>query len=545
MNTDRLEGEAAPASTEDGAVAEGGASAALAADAGASGRAGASGTAGAAPAPDADAPTAEAPETAETAGVPETAEASEAVAAAGASAADAVTDRGADAPGWTVAVPDGGPASAGEPAGASSSGEAADQEADDRRAPAGDPAVASAGTGEDVPGTAGPGVPERPAEGGAPAAGRTDGHPAKTDESAGPAASGTSADGADGPGAEAAPGPVNEPDSAGTSAGPGAPEAPAAGGAEAPPAPGQGTAPRASGKRSPVAEALAAAVRAVESGERSADSFFSEPARPRPAARKPVVRESRPQPQAVDRAVDESVLAGVRQVLAAGGAPEQLAGPAVAALGEQAAAELREDPWLLLGVKGVRPEQADGFARALLGPACGPGDERRARALVAWLLERAALAGHTVLESAALAGELARRSVPDPDEAVQAAVAEGAVLVFQEPVREPADEDEEVPVRLLLGLDRYAMAEESLADGLGRLLGTLPAQKPDWESAAAAAPSPSAAELIRAVAASGLVVHSGGEAARAEPAAVVAAARRPRARGDEEAVTVAGLLSGR
>ncbi|WP_344025026.1 helix-hairpin-helix domain-containing protein, partial [Streptomyces luteireticuli] len=291
------------------------------------------------------------------------------------------------------------------------------------------------------------------------------------------------------------------------------------------------TAPPASGKRSPVAEALAAAVRAVESGERSADSFFTEPKRPRPAPRKPVVRESRPQPmaeRAVEPVVDEDVLAGVRQVLAAGGAPEQLAAAAVAALGEQAAAELREDPWLLLGVKDVRPEQADGFARALLGSACGPGDERRARALVAWLLERAALAGHTVLESTALGEELARRSVPAPEEAVQAAVAEGAVLAFQEPLREPAEDDEEVPVRLLLGLDRYAMAEESLADGLGRLLGTLPAQEqqeePDWESAAAAAPSPSAAELIRAVAASGLVAHSGGEAARAEPAAIAAAA---------------------
>ncbi|WP_171171693.1 helix-hairpin-helix domain-containing protein, partial [Streptomyces sp. I05A-00742] len=267
--------------------------------------------------------------------------------------------------------------------------------------------------------------------------------------------------------------------------------------------------------------------------------------------------------------VDEGVLAGVRQVLAAGGAPEQLAGGVVGALGEQAAEELREDPWLLLGVRGVRPEQADGFARALLGDGCGPGDERRARALVGWLLERAALAGHTVLESTALREELARRAVPDPEAALHDAIAEGTVLVFQEPLRAPespaqeaGEEAEEVPVRLLLGLDRYAMAEESLADGLARLLGTLPAQDLDWEGAAAAAPSPSAAELVRAVAASGLVAHSGGEAARAEPAAVVAAARslglravaaaftedgrrRLAAAGDEEAVTVSGLLSGR
>ena len=100
---------------------------------------------------------------------------------------------------------------------------------------------------------------------------------------------------------------------------------------------------------------------------------------------------------------------GVRQVLAAGGAPETLAGPAAEALGERAAEALSEDPWQLLGVPGVRPEQADGFARALLGPACGPGDERRAQALVGWLLEQAAVAGHSALEAAALRAALAQR----------------------------------------------------------------------------------------------------------------------------------------
>ncbi|PSJ23933.1 hypothetical protein B7P34_36115, partial [Streptosporangium nondiastaticum] len=194
------------------------------------------------------------------------------------------------------------------------------------------------------------------------------------------------------------------------------------------------------------------------------------------------------------------------QVLAAGGAPEQLAVPAAEALGEQAAESLQEDPWRLLAVPGVRPEQADGFARALLGPEAGPGDERRARALTGWLLERAALEGHTVLEAPALSAALARHAVPDPDEALQSAIAEGTVLVFQEAVEPapgaaaPQGEDEEVPVRLLLGLDRYAMAEESLADGLARLISTFTAGDGAWEGAAAAAPTPSAAELVRAAA---------------------------------------------
>ncbi|MEU3877310.1 helix-hairpin-helix domain-containing protein [Streptomyces sp. NPDC029704] len=321
-------------------------------------------------------------------------------------------------------------------------------------------------------------------------------------------------------------------------------------------------APGAASKRSAVAEALAAAVRAVESGERSADSFFTErKAAPRP---KPQPRAAAPTAPAAERPVRPAARvvpsAGLTEVLAAGGAPAQLAGAVAEALGEQAAEELREDPWRLLAVPGVRPEQADGFARALLGDACGPADERRARALVVWLLERAALAGHTALESSALRAELAKRSVPDADAALQSAVADGTVLVFREGDEE--EEGQEAPVRLLLGLDRYAMAEESLADGLARLITAAPAEaEGDWEAAAAAAPSPSAAELIRAAAGHGLVTHSGGEAARAEPAALVAAAaglglrawaaahtedgrRRLAGLGVADAVTVAGLLSG-
>ncbi|AZQ75407.1 hypothetical protein EKH77_06415 [Streptomyces luteoverticillatus] len=331
--------------------------------------------------------------------------------------------------------------------------------------------------------------------------------------------------------------------------------------------------------RSAVAEALAAAVRAVESGERDAASFFNEP-KPKPAARRPAPAAAAAGPamagpgavaRPVRAAAPVAPSAGLTEVLAAGGAPEALAGQVAEALGEHAAEELREDPWRLLAVPAVQPEQADGFARALLGDACGPGDERRARALVARFLERAALAGHTVLESSAVLAELSRRSVPDAEDALRDVLAEGTVLVFREGPEdeqegeEEGEEDAGEPVRLLLGLDRYAMAEESLADGLARLVnaapGPGPEPAPDWAAAAEAAPSPSAAELIRAVAAAGLVTHSGGEAARAEPAALVTAAagmglrawaaahtedgrRRLTELGVADAVTVAGLLSG-
>ncbi|WEH19183.1 helix-hairpin-helix domain-containing protein [Streptomyces sp. VNUA24] len=304
------------------------------------------------------------------------------------------------------------------------------------------------------------------------------------------------------------------------------------------------TAPIASGaKLSGTAADLLAAVRAVEGGQKPTATAFAEPdPTPRRPAPEAVRRPQPVTPAAGATAPSAETVEDVRAVLAEGGAPEALVAQVAEALGEGAGARLRADPWQLLRVAGVRPEQADGFARALLGAECGPDDERRGRAVTVWLLEQAAVAGHTALEAPALAAALAQRSVPGPDEAVQNAVAEGEALVFQDalddtpaaarPARpshgtEDDEEDaaEERPVRVLVGLERYALAEESLADGLARVMNALPKQDTtDWEEAAASAPR-SAGELIRAVAGHGLVLHTGGEAARAEPAALLTAAR--------------------
>ncbi|MER5375323.1 helix-hairpin-helix domain-containing protein [Streptomyces sp. NPDC002553] len=334
----------------------------------------------------------------------------------------------------------------------------------------------------------------------------------------------------------------------------------------------------AGGKLSGKAADLLAAVRAVEGGAKPAATVFAdpEPAPRRPAAQEPVRRpQSAPAP-APQGPAPETVEA-VRRVLTGAGAPESLAPQVAAVLGEGAGEALAEDPWQLLRVPGVRPEQADGFARALLGPDCAPDDERRARAVTVWLLEQAALAGHTALELPALTTALGRQGVRDADAAVQSTLAEGEALVFQDALDEPgaakpADasaegeegEEEARPVRVLVGLERYALAEESLADGLARVAtspaGDAPAR---WEQAAAGA-SGGAAELIRAVAGHGLVLHTGGEAARAEPAALLAAARSLGLRAvaachtpdgrrrfaallkepGEDVVTVAGLLAG-
>ncbi len=308
---------------------------------------------------------------------------------------------------------------------------------------------------------------------------------------------------------------------------------------------------------------LLAAVRAVESGAKPVAAVFSEPEPPR----RPAQEAARSRPvSAAGRAGDgvgvgvggavgvvaspggggspagpgPEAVEAVRRVLAEGGAPEGLAPQVAAVLGEGADAELRADPWQLLRVAGVRPEQADGFARALLGAECAPDDERRGRAVTVWLLEQAALAGHTALEMPALTAALAQRGVPDTDAAVQSTIAEAEALVFQDaldptapepahPVEGAEDDEEgaERPVRILVGLERYALAEESLADGLARLINSVPKEDgsaEDWERAAASAKG-SAAELIRATATHGLVLHTGGEASVAEPAALLEAAR--------------------
>ncbi|MEU1851574.1 helix-hairpin-helix domain-containing protein [Streptomyces sp. NPDC019990] len=297
------------------------------------------------------------------------------------------------------------------------------------------------------------------------------------------------------------------------------------------------------GKLSGRAADLLAAVRAVESGEKPATVF----AEPQPAPRR-VAAEPERQPRPV---VAETVagpvapapetVRAVRVLLGEGGAPQALAPQVAAVLGEGADERLRVDPWQLLRITGVRPEQADGFARALLGAECGPDDERRGRAVTVWLLEQAALAGHTALEMPALVTALDQRGVPDPDRAVQDTIAEGEALVFQDALEEtgaaPArteeegveeeGTEEERPVRVLVGLERYALAEESLADGLARLVDSEPKRSgstEEWERATASSQG-SAAELIRAVAAHGLVLHTGGEASLAEPAALLQAAR--------------------
>ena len=266
-------------------------------------------------------------------------------------------------------------------------------------------------------------------------------------------------------------------------------------------------------KLSGTAADLLAAVRAVESGEKPGGQRLQRrrrpaprtapraPAQPRAGARRPLRRQPRP---AAPAAAGRRPSPAVRAVLAEGGAPDALA--AAGRRGARRAAPPRRcarTPGSCSRVPGVRPEQADGFARALLGAECRPG--RRAAGPGAHRLAAGA-GGPRRAHRAGRRRRSAPRSpsarVPDPDAALQSALAEGEVLVFQDALDDAAGRPSreadggrrrrgaERPVRVLIGLERYALAEESLADGLARLVqlraeGGRPGA--DWERAAAGA----------------------------------------------------------
>jgi exodeoxyribonuclease V alpha subunit len=165
------------------------------------------------------------------------------------------------------------------------------------------------------------------------------------------------------------------------------------------------------------------------------------------------------------------------RLLAACQVPERLAGPAVAVLGASAGQQLREDPWRLLLLPQIRPDQADWFARRMLGTGAAPQDPRRGRALTGYLLRRAARDGHTAVPAGVIASALSRLRIEDPAQAVESAVDEGTVLPFGAP-DEAGDGD-----GVVLALARYAMAEDAVAEGVQRL-------------AALAEPVPGAADLV-------------------------------------------------
>ncbi|MDT0331996.1 helix-hairpin-helix domain-containing protein [Nocardiopsis lambiniae] len=180
----------------------------------------------------------------------------------------------------------------------------------------------------------------------------------------------------------------------------------------------------------------------------------------------------------------------VSAVLDGMGAPRALAPRLLAALGPTAATDLTADPWLLLRLPQVTVEQTDFCARRALGERAHPDDPRRTAALTEHTLRTAAARGHTAVEEKRLASLVGRLGVNAPAQALEAAVAGGAVAVFES--TDDSDDDfdfAEDGVPDLPDPDRfYALtdlghAEQRLGEQLVRLIS---ANDPIMDSATAA-----------------------------------------------------------
>ncbi len=146
----------------------------------------------------------------------------------------------------------------------------------------------------------------------------------------------------------------------------------------------------------------------------------------------------------------------VVRLLVPAGLPARMAGRAIEVLGKSAAGILSDDPWRLLELSEVRVAESDRLAVVTVA-GVRRDDPRRGMALTTWALARAARDGHTVMPADLVSSVLSDEQVADPGAAVRAAIESGRVLAHDEG---------------LLGLERYAMAEDAVAHGLARLLAT-------------------------------------------------------------------------
>ena len=173
----------------------------------------------------------------------------------------------------------------------------------------------------------------------------------------------------------------------------------------------------------------------------------------------------------------------------------RVAGRVVDALGPPAPRLLREDPWQLLAIHGVTPGDADRVARRAI-PGVRRDDPRRGRALVGYVLTCIAREGHTVAPREDVLHALTEFGVGDAVAAVAAAV-ESAVVV------EVDDGD-------VLGLARFAEAEDGIGQGLARLVATAEPIKADPKRSAAGPLDDAQRAAVSAALQSGVSVLTGG-----------------------------------
>jgi exodeoxyribonuclease V alpha subunit len=165
----------------------------------------------------------------------------------------------------------------------------------------------------------------------------------------------------------------------------------------------------------------------------------------------------------------------VAQLLVPSGLQARLASRAVETLGDDAPRLLRDDPWRLLEIADLKIVDVDRVAVATI-PGVRRDDPRRGRALVGYVLSRAARDGHTVQPASLVLGALEADGVLDPPRAVTAACESGLVIAHEPPEprepREPPEPREPREADTLLGLERYAIAEDGIAEAIARLTAT-------------------------------------------------------------------------
>ena len=196
---------------------------------------------------------------------------------------------------------------------------------------------------------------------------------------------------------------------------------------------------------------------------------------------------------------------GVAELLFRANLPVRAAFGAVDAFGRDAATVLQTDPWRLLEVPGVEVREADRLALAILDERPTKEDRRRGRALTCWVLTRAARDGHTVMPEATVVAALVGIDAPDPAGAIAAAIDDGTaveILNDDDAAAEPARE---------IGLLRYAIAEDTIAEGLTRLATTAsPLGGPDDRATVEDLLDPAQRAAVDTVAEHGVAVLHGG-----------------------------------
>lgn len=145
----------------------------------------------------------------------------------------------------------------------------------------------------------------------------------------------------------------------------------------------------------------------------------------------------------------------VVELLVPAGLPPRLARKATAELGSGAAGRIRADPWRLLDGGEADIAQADRLARHF---GCRREDPRRGPAVFTFLLARAARSGDTAAPVPTLLAGGAREGVVDPVASLKEAVNDHRVVLA-----------EDHAAGQLVALERYARAEEAVAEGIARL----------------------------------------------------------------------------